>query len=303
MLLSSILGCSHPSTETNDSSFSTWRVLERVGNVRASNEGATAIASLRPGDTLASDHQLVTGKSALLILAGDGIQITTGKNTSLQLSATSLFLNHGWVRIRLTRAVNRKVRIQTTQFDLSASSTMMILRAAAGSADVTVETGSVRLATSDGRHQATLVAGAAAKIDHAQGDDLLIRPAFEKAFARQQPLSAAAISTPIDSSTPAASLAISPASRLNDVGVNRQSLQKPDNIAATGSALMTSKSNKAAPTNKAAGPLIEMDTLPGPTPDGISALQPVNTTLESTGFTDPLELQFDRLTKGLVDQL
>lgn len=190
-----LVGCQHTVTSDAQKPSSSWRVLERVGDVRMLTEEEAVGVPLLPGNEVAADRRVTAGTGALLILAQDGIQLTAGENTSLRLSdptaRAGLFLDRGWLRVRLAAAANRSARIKTPHFDISASSGTFTLRTMADETSLSVETGSAVLATSDGRHRATLVAGATARIDQASGSDLFVQQASGQAFTEVSPLPAA----------------------------------------------------------------------------------------------------------------
>ena len=189
-----IAGCQHAPRSVQDKSSIGWRVLERVGQARTVDDHSPASQALRPGETLAHHTQVNNGKGALLILQREGVQITAGADTSFRLPGAtanaSLDLERGWLRLRLATAANQKTRIKTAHFDINTAKATLTLRATPEGSDLTVEAGSITLATIDGLHHATLVAGAAAKMERASGDDLLIRKASGRPFTRVAPLPA-----------------------------------------------------------------------------------------------------------------
>ena len=187
-----ISACQHVPGSGQDRSSTGWRVLERIGQARMVDGNSPAAETLRPGATLADHVQVINGKGALLILQKEGVQITAGEDTSFRLPATaanaSLDLDRGWLRLRLATAANRELRIKTAHFDINTANATLTLRATPQGSDLAIEAGSITLATIDGRHHATLVAGAAAKIDQTSGDDLLIRKASGRPFTKVAPL-------------------------------------------------------------------------------------------------------------------
>lgn len=330
-----LAGCQHASVNSAEKPLHAWRILERVGDVRSSDALNAETASLRPGETIRGERLVTTGPGALLILAGAGAQLTVSENTSVRLSDQStsdLFLNRGRLRVRLAKAVDSDARIQTAHFDLNATSTSFLLLAGPNGTNIVVDDGSVRLATADGRHQATLNAGAAAKIDSSVDDDLFIRPAGGEAFAKvgslskakptndvkQRPTLSTAIGSPsLDltssgssskhpepklSLAPTDQFAIRPASRLksNDAGLSTlqgsfdQPGLQPD---------LAVHPATATPFHAAVELLNDEEERPNASPTGFDKFQPADPPLENTGMVDSLQLQFDLLTGGLVDQL
>ena len=330
-----LASCQHTPDNSAEKSVHAWRILERVGDVRSGGALSSETTALRPGETIHGERLVTTGPGALLILAAKGVQLTVSENSSVRLSAQStgdLFLNRGRLRVRLSRAVDSDARIQTTHFDLNATRTSLLLLAGPNGTSVAVDDGNVRLATANGRHQATLSAGAAAKIDSALGDDLFIRPASGKAFAKVGALSEAVPTDDMDqrpaplsstdqplskqklpgsspnllesrpSSTPPHQSAIRPASRLkpNDAGMQilPESLGRPrlqPDPAAYPSMMAPSHTTLGLRTFEQEKPVAQ--------PTGLNNFQPADPPLENTGLVDSLQLQFDLLTGGLVDQL
>lgn len=191
IMVLSFTGCQHASTSSTGTLTETWHVLERIGEVQLVGNGGSEGTLLRPGETITADRLLTTGNGAHLILARDGVQLTADENTALKLPAgvgtSSIVLEKGLVRLRLATAANQTAHIKTADFDINSAHATLILRTDEDGTDLAVETGSITLAAANGRHHATLIAGAAAKIDRTSGGDLLIRPALGKAFAKVVP--------------------------------------------------------------------------------------------------------------------
>lgn len=187
-----LVGCQHPSTTDPEARPESWRVLERVGDVRVARDDGRRMNLVRPGETIADGGLVTVDQGALLILARRGVQLTAGENTSLRLvgddPGSSLILDRGWLRARLATSVDRAVRIRTAAFDINSSSATLTLRAGSDRSDLSIEEGSAKLSTVDGRHQATLVAGAAARIDETTDSALMIRPASGLKFKTVVPL-------------------------------------------------------------------------------------------------------------------
>jgi len=321
-----LAGCQHTPKPNPADQPRAWRVLERVGDVRSAMGPGPEATQLRPGETITGDRRVITGKGALLILAADGIQLTAGENTSLMLSERAqvdLVLNQGWLRVRIENAVNRETRIQTAHFDMNTSATLLTLRASNNATDLDVETGSVRLATTDGRHQATLVAGTAAKIDQMTSDDLFIQTGAEEAFAlptdrqmatrdyRSFSLADANSSRTRGSQTSLStaavmlleSTAILPASRKKENITGQLEIPKqvekagfrPFPAAPEANQALPSKAMTVAPINNATSWSQDSNIDPD---DRSNDLTPIDNRI-----VDPLQLQFDQLAKGLVDHL
>ncbi len=330
-----LAGCQSTSVSSIEKPLHTWRILERVGDVRSNGALDPETTSLRPGETIRGERLVTTGPGALLILAADGAQLTVSENTSVKLSAQStsdLFLSRGRLRVRLTKAIDSDARIQTAHFDLNATSTSLLLLAGPNGTNVAVEDGSVRLATADGRHQATLNAGAAAKIDSALGDDLFIRPASGEAFAKvgslstaepnndlkQRPTLSPAIRRPSleqqssrsSSNAPEPKLslappdqfAIRPASRLKPHNASQLTLQGSSDQTSFQPDLSVYPAT-ATPSHAAVDFLIDDEERSVARSTGLNNAQPADPPLQNTGMVDSLQLQFDLLTGGLVDQL
>lgn len=328
-----LVGCQQASQVGVEPSRGTWHVQERVGDIRASTEEGRESVRLRPGETIAGDRVITTGRGALLILSTDGVQLTLGQETTLRLTHPSrgdLFLEQGSMRLRLAKAVNREARIQTPHADLSASSAMLSLRTWLDKTALTVVAGNVVLATTDGRHRANLFAGAEATIDQASGGGLLLLPNGSEATADAEPLSqsipdeharGATVFSADDRSNGASGpvarpdrqdaevsvspgqTVIRPASRLKDPPGHREG-----DAASTGRADLKAMPVLARPV-EAVSPLtvesvrIDHDVLPEPQGEPSHHAEPSETSSGMAGPIDPLQLQFDLLTEGLVDQL
>ena len=194
ILVLALVGCQHTSATKRELRPDGWRVLERIGDTRQALEASFEAIPIWPGETITDNRQVTTGRGAGLILARGGIQLTVGENTSLRLpvdvAASGLVLDKGWIRLRLATAANGMARVKTAEFDINGTRTTLALHAGEQGTELLVETGSATLATIDGRHHATLAAGAAARIDQAWGSDLWIRPAKGLNFAKVTPLAA-----------------------------------------------------------------------------------------------------------------
>lgn len=330
-------GCQHASPSTTAETPTTWRVLERVGDVRATRHGGAATDRLRPGASITGAHQVTTGMGAVLILASDGMQLTAGENTSFSLGETStaggLFLDRGWLRVRLARAADRKTPIKTDHFDVNASSATLTLRTSPQGDDLAVDEGSATVATQDGRHHATLVAGAAAKIDPSSNHDLLIKRASGKAFSKVTPLEATQRqddhiedgpaptqdrkptsskaepdrdSKPMAASIGAESQIVRPASRLRtvsdpivvdavEVGLSPTSQSVRHAATSNQSATSTTWEHSEVADQR-------LDPFaPSSMPDPFAEARELEGMERPATIVDPLQIQFDRLTEGLLD--
>ncbi|MEZ5932459.1 MAG: hypothetical protein R3F54_10980 [Alphaproteobacteria bacterium] len=354
-----LMGCQHAVRTGSDRADGRWLVLESVGDSRSVDARGRQSAPLRPGETVPDGHGIVTGRGAVLILAGDGIQLTTGESTSFQLappSGADLVLDQGLLRIRLAKAVDREARLKTTHFDINASSATLTLQAAPDGSDLVVEGGSIVLATTHGRHQATLVAGAGAKIDLASSSDLLVRPGAGEAYRVVAPLppaipnrgkeSASVLPTrdlphamkseaasvapaPETGAMPSAKRAIRPASYPKEEhrGRNETSsatepaslepaprlaqaimsppvdllpVPQPTPVMATPS---VSSLGSERPVRAVEKPPVESSPLPALAPKGTTRTGSAAVEPDEAVWLDPLQLQFDRLTEGLLDDL
>ncbi|MGI9487165.1 MAG: FecR domain-containing protein [Geminicoccaceae bacterium] len=274
--------------------------MERVGDVRMKGDHGNESAPLRPGEMIAGNSQITTSGGGLLILSRNGFQVTAGENTSFRLpteeSTSSLFLDRGWLRVRLAKPVDQEVRIKTAQFDINASRAKLTLRATPDGTNLSVDAGSAVLATTDHRHRATLVAGAAAKMGPTSGNELLIQPASGQGFTKISPPSAT-------SQHPSSNLAILPASRTKKPYINRLEASNSD---ADESSLQMPMVSPSMPSKGVPRPSKERNVIPSSMPevdDGSwTNTRPHHQQIDGLTF-DPLELQFDRLTEGLVDGL
>lgn len=330
-------GCQHGPPSKTVETPTTWRVLERVGSVQATMGSGGATDNLRPGASITGAHRISTGQGALLILASDGMQLTAGENTAFSIqhssSTSDLALDQGWLRVRLTRPADRKAWIKTEHFDINASTTTLKLRAGPLGDDLVIEAGSATIATPDGRHHANLVAGAAAKVDQASSRDLLIKRASARAFSKVTPLEATMqdedhrqdrlaptvdrqpagpMTEPSPGSKPMAAVAeddrqiIRPASRLRPLSSLKAADDGEDDLPPAAGSVR----NVAASNWTAASMVSERDktayqghhrlsasSMPGP----YGQVQETETIERPASPVDPLQLQFDRLTEGLLD--
>ena len=345
-----IAGCQHAPEAYRDKSSMGWRVLERVGQARMVHDDSPASELLRPGETLGHHTQVINGRGALLILQKDGVQITAGEETSFRLpeatANSSLDLARGWLRLRLATAANQKTRVKTAHFDINTANATLTLRATPEGSDLTVEAGSITLATTDGLHHATLVAGAAAKMERASGDDLLIRKASGRPFTRVAPLPAepagqaseptpsAPIEIPVepvaeqpsmkappppisaaaasDLSTIKKDVVILPASRPSRVDMPIPEMRLPEDSGRLPSGLSSPAPRRNAPLAAIARPsFAEPITRPAIAEPATRPSAPARAILQWSAdpivrpadSSDPLQVDFDRLTEGLIDGL
>ncbi len=321
----SLAGCQHSSSFERESSRDAWRVMERVGDIRMTRNDGFESRSLRPGELVADDGQVTTSGNSLLIISKNGFQLTAGENTSFRLpsaaAAPNLFLERGWLRVRLAKPVDQEVRIKTAEFDINASNATLTLRAEGGGTTLTVDAGSAVLATTDGRHRATLVAGAAAKMDPTSGDDLLIQPASGRGFTKVSPPPASTRSPSSDrnlgaldktkdktkpqpaAAPPAESdLIILPASHRKMVHKNH-----PKPMDAIAKATLPPQPTDLQPsgrhpTKTDTHPPRQGDIIPSSMPEDEPPITGDDERVRRSVY-DPLQLQFDSLTEGLVDGL
>jgi len=328
-----LAGCQHRPTSDLEKSARVWRVLERVGQARTVDDDGLGTILLRPGDLIEGDRQVVTDMSALAILAGDGVQLTLGENTSLRLAApaSSMTLDRGLLRVRLATAANREARIKTAHFGVSASNATLKLLARPGGTSLSVIAGTAVLATADGSHQATLAAGAEAKIEEQIGDDLFIRPASGQAFVKVAPLAAApqarqhdqtqleakattprsmaeeprsAKPAPTDAPAMRKNLAILPASQLKRPDAGQPAPSNPMKNVRHIPRPAPSQPEPTAPTARAARSQFEKDVIVPSIFDTGDSVRPTDpSVLRQTSAYDPLQLKFQQLTEGLVDGL
>lgn len=331
-----LTGCQHVLPSDTDMPREAWRVMERIGDVRATTDNGLSSERLRPGETIDDNRQVTTSGGSLLILSRNGFQLTVGENTSFRLSAakapSDLFLDNGWLRIRLAMPVDREIRIKTAQFDINAAKATLTLRADPDSTILTVDAGSAVLATTDGRHRATLVAGAAATMAPSSGDDLLIRPASARGFNKVSPLPApiqhpsngesatpsketrsrsATASlhggnrAPTKASLPGNDLAILPASRPKKPASSRSEGREPITNANPLPRQAAPQSIHPLLPKGATRSSMEVNVMPSSMPEKGEGELPASQLHQQVGSPtyDPLQLQFNRLTEGLLDGL
>ncbi len=285
--------------------------------------------AVQPGDVITDGRILSTGRGGLLILKGSGLQLTLSENTSIHLPApgiTDITLNHGWLRVRAATAANRKARVATTHFDIQSSSTVFVIRANHDGATLSVDSGSVVLATMDGQHRAVLAAGAGAMVDRTTSDDLMIRRASNEPFSRMAPLSteepdslASSPMTPrpaIDgpANTPEGNTIIRPASRpaLKAEGERAPDIERDNEaqVTAQGTPHLSRPDIIPAVSRTAPVPLSVEPLDPGPSNDPAMSSSRNDDNMPSPGQAtetadelDLLQMQFDLLTDGLTDNL
>ena len=329
--LAFLAGCQSPPPASLPQAVEPWRVLERIGNVRATRNAEALAKAIHPGDVLIGGHILSTGRGGIAILKTGGVQLTLGENTSVQLSGpgmTDVSLNHGQLRVRAATAANRKTRIVTRQFDIHSSSTSFVLHANQDGATVSVDSGSIVLATSDGQHRIVLSAGTDAMLNGSTNNDLSIRRASSETFTKVAPLSTTVPDGSVSSSiTPPTSndrpipaedsdMIIRPASlpspkrdreepTSSPASPNRTQVVAQDAIPPRHSEIIPATSD-IAPKSLTVEPL---DTRPSNDP-GLSSSSSLNDDVASPSQRndnidelDILRMQFDRLIEGLADDL
>jgi hypothetical protein len=311
-------GCQSPSSPGPQQTVEPWRVLERVGDVRSARNADILTEAIRPGDNIVDGGIVSTGKGSLAILKAGGVQLTLGESTSIRLSArgvTDISLNHGRLRVRAATPVNRKARIVTQDFELQSSSAAYVLLADHDGATLSVDSGSVVLSSTDGRHRAVLAAGAGAMIDRTSSNDLMIRHASNEAFKRVSPLSAEGPNS--ETSSPAMppagttdrleSVIIRPASRPAPKRESEQALATEIDLGGEVAAQVATESAKpdiipvVSPWTPIPLSVEPRDAWPSDDADN-DALSPEQTP-DPAEKLDVLQMQFDLLTEGLADNL
>lgn len=320
-----LVGCQHQSKPGSKDRAEGWRVLERVGNVRMARDDSQSTTPIRPGETIADGGMIAVDQGALLILARQGVQLTAGENTSVRLAddgpGSSLILDRGWLRVRLATPVDQVARIRSAAFDINASTATLTLRAGPDRSDLSIEDGSATLATIDGRHQTTLVAGAAARIDRRIDSALRIRPASGLAFKEIVPFPAKAqirkddpapstkagpdvdstIGGPSAASISSDPIAIRPASRLKSP--EKSPRNAPRRIENADRPPLPASSITEAPSGSSTYRQWEKNvTAPRALP-AVASKQPADPIVRRDIPSDPKQRQFDRLTEGLLDGL
>ena len=336
-----LVGCQHNAPADVTDALESWRVLERVGDVRALEESGMASRPLRPGDTISGNSQITTDKGALVIMARGGVQLTAGENSSLTLPAskgpTSLVVERGWLRTRIANGVDRELRIKTPKFDISAANTTLTLTTADNGTELSIESGTAVLATIDGRHHATLVAGAGAKMNSGSNDDLLIRPASGQLFAKVTPFQTPADRQDDDGSRPTSEPTSEKAAPKLSSAANHEPTTRPakaEPAAATGMArddVMIRPASRlrrpgsfeqappagAKPTSPPIVPVVHqarggrtsplespVEAMSQPSASDVRERPiPAGRVREPAASTDAVQLKFDRLTDGLLESL
>ncbi|MEL6965013.1 MAG: hypothetical protein AAFO01_19860, partial [Pseudomonadota bacterium] len=146
LLLPVLSGCQSPPSAEASRAIEPWHVLERVGNVRSAMTSSALTEAIQPGDIIVNGRIVSTGKGGSAILKGNGLQLTLGDMTSVQLPTAAmpdLVLNGGRLRVRAATAVNQTTRIVTEDFDIHSASTTYLLLANPDGATLSVDSGSV----------------------------------------------------------------------------------------------------------------------------------------------------------------
>ncbi len=193
LLLPVLSGCQSPPSAESSRAIEPWHVLERVGNVRSAMTSSALTEAIQPGDIIVNGRIVSTGKGGSAILKGNGLQLTLGDMTSVQLptaAMSDLVLNSGRLRVRAATAVNQTTRIVTEDFDIHSASTTFLLLANPDGATLSVDSGSVVLTTRDGLYRTLLSSGASAMINRVNGDDVMIKRASNETYEKLAPLAA-----------------------------------------------------------------------------------------------------------------
>ena len=327
LLLMILAGCQSQSSSGLHQTVKPWRVLERIGDVRTARNADSQAKAVQPGDVIALGGLLSTGKGSLAILNAGGVQLTLGESTSLRLSspgAMEIALKHGRLIVRAAMAADQKARIVTKHFSIQSSSTTFALRTSHDGATVSVDSGSIVLATTDDRHRAVLAAGASARIDRATSHDLMIRNASSEDFRTLAPLSSRqGISSSMTSTSGSDrdvglsqdATVIRPAShsssrldleQASNLEIQEEAEMMPQTaITPTNSEIIPAIS-EAAPNSRSAEPLDVWPSRDPAMPTSRSGNDDGLSTPPSDGSQDELDLlqmQFDLLTDGLTDNL
>jgi hypothetical protein len=318
-----LAGCGRTPPSIADRSSAGWLVLERIGAARI--ESGRAMGEPLPGETLANGTTITTGRSAQLIVSGDGIQLTAGADTSLTLGSENapnvVRLDRGRLRLRLAAAVDRGARIDATGLAISAASSVLTLESHQDRAHVAVESGEATVATADGRYRANLTAGAAARTAFSAGGALMVQSASGRGFVEAAPLRAAikenadgASRAALDAQNVRASTAIAAAApAIALVPASRPKPMRSDKPAGPDAAGATASSNRLVAATQAVRPdalsndIVEpIKTRVAPTPTRPREEAPDR----SGGYVRPavaphdrLQAKFDRLTEGLIEGL
>lgn len=172
--------CQEAPTPTFEQPSASWRVLESQGNARIENNEVFFSRELRPGDQLTGNSHIVMDRSAYLIAAGNGLQLTASGDTSVIIphnSSSTLRPIHGTMRLRLASAADNVQRITTPHLTVSGTTAILELSVDDQETTIEVSSGHVALSTSGGEHYARLVAGASARLGEGSQGELEIRPA------------------------------------------------------------------------------------------------------------------------------
>jgi hypothetical protein len=330
LLLAILSGCQSPSSSGLPKTVEPWRLLERVGHVRAATNADALARAVRPGDLLTEGHILSTGRGGLAILKTDGVQLTLGESTSVRLSTPdmpNIALNQGWLRVRATTAANRKARITNRHFSVHGSNTVFVIRADHDGATLSVDSGDIVLSAMNGLHRAVLAAGAGAKIGNATSHELMVRKASNEDFIKLTPLS----TKESDDSAPSSMMPASGANRPADASKNamiirrasQRSLKKErehlSDTASRSGARVTTES-RTVPTPPAVVRALSEVTPPPLSVEPLGALpsnapvvssssriddgvRPSSSPPDTVDELDHLQMQFDLLTEGLTDNL
>ncbi len=279
-------------------SGSPWRVIETSGEVRIEQQGLLYGMSLRSGDEFASDSRVFVEKSGHLIMSRSDVQFTANGRALITLSAsgapTVFSHDRGRIRVRFTAAANAPKRLATPHLVASGTNAVLDLDVDDQGTDIKVIDGSVTLSTSNGRHYAKLVSGAAARLGDKTDGQMEIQPAAEKPFRPSPTIEATATSD----ASPAPKPAARPTTKMRQASKPDHRSKAPVTFAVLPAARL--KPEVRPPANNAKS---EMAKPIEPALLSAGSAEPAPVRATPIGRRTPLEKQFDQLTEGLLDGL
>lgn len=275
-----------------------WRVIESLGDARIESSHPLYMNGLRPGDKIAGNSRIVTGRSSHLIVSRGDVQFTASGNTSVvlpaNLSPAALSQNHGTIRVRLAAAADAVKRIATPHLMASGTTAVLELQVDDQETTVKVTSGSVALSTSNGHHYAQLVAGASARLGVRTNGQLELKPAADMPF---QP-SAKLVAAPSNDDAAAPKAKVRPKTMVRKAIKPDRRSAEPDTVAILPASRLQAKAPKLSKTSAD-----KMDAMDEPMLLPANSTDPISSDVDATARPTQLQQQFDRLTKGLLINL
>lgn len=185
-----------------------WRVVERLGETRYRDPGTARWTTVTAGSRIPGGAEVTTSTGGRLIVAATAVQVSAGPDSSLILSdspdGVDLSQAAGHVRYRLSgRPTATTSRVVTPHAELAAVDAVFDVVVDAGRTEVEVESGEMRIATTDGQREATLRPGQSAVARGHGGTALAVRDAPDLPYQGIEPVGLAMLPSASKSPSPA----------------------------------------------------------------------------------------------------